>query len=1136
MTTLNCSGAFAPGVTLCRLMVVDSGGCGGIPGQSGGIRRKRDSRGSPDTGLTTALPPRVRGADIPHRPESFAAPLVQNPARRDVPNSSHAGNKQDRFGAGCAPARELTMLGMNILRAPAWAARLLAVVLMMALAACGGGGGGGGSDAGANGTPPPVPLGVTISGVAPAATVTGGSIKFTSAATGGTAPYTYQWAFGDGVTLGGAAAGAVVDHAFASASRYSVLLTVTDAAGKRAEASTFVVVESPDGLSVQAANAGVYSVGQPVTVWASSLSLTPVQFDWDFGDGRTAQGANPQLAYAAKGQYTISVVATYDNGIKRRASTTVNVSTDAPTLSISAPALVYLQNGAPVTVSPALEAGESVSLEVDGQAFASISPTYNYVSFKKTGTYEVKATRRNTTGATAVATFSVTVQEPTVPSGLTLSVSQTSVKPGEASASVYLSGNVTGDNTNPSNVVFDYRWDFGDGSPASTTYGGVIHTFPATGTYTVTLTVKNQYGLTSSATGTISVGPRQVLKQLAGESVSETRVDGPALQARFRSPNRLAFDAAGNLFIGDAGNSAVRKLTPQGVVSTVKLRYDNCGVWGDDTSAYLAPYDNGALDLFMTCGGLQRVSADGTLLNPTNWTTTPVGVDLAIGGVARAADGALAFAGSSVIRRLETDGTVTYLAGVLNAYAGNGADGQGIAATFNGTYSIGYDAAGALYVAESNRIRKVSANGTVTTVAGRVYNGLPYQTTDGQGAAADFTWIRDIAVAADGTVLVLQDDGKIRKITPAGLVSTLPVLSAGRLRAIAVAPDGTVVVADAYQNVIQRINADFSLTTIAGTPPAFARIDGAANAAAFWGTSGIAQGPSGAIYVADGMNHALRKISPSGQVTTLAVFSSNSVQIYGTTPYLRSIPRLGGVAVDDQENVYVADSFMNVIRKVAPDGTQSVLAGEEGTMGYANGPAAQARFYSPLGVAVDAARNVYVADFNHAIRKITPAGVVSTIAGIGGYPNFQDGTGNGAYFNFPSHLTAAPDGTVYVSDYGNARIRKITPAGVVTTIAGRANGSYCDVDGPLGANCAWAPMGLALDPVSGELYIAANYGVLRLRTDGWLEKVLASDNSRRTMPGWLPANLNTVEGVAVLSNGQLAMTSGNAVMVTAFQP
>lgn len=1027
------------------------------------------------------------------------------------------------------------MLGMNILRAPAWAARLLAVVLMMALAACGGGGGGGGSDAGANGTPPPVPLGVTISGVAPAATVTGGSIKFTSAATGGTAPYTYQWAFGDGVTLGGAAAGAVVDHAFASASRYSVLLTVTDAAGKRAEASTFVVVESPDGLSVQAANAGVYSVGQPVTVWASSFPLTPVQFDWDFGDGRTAQGANPQPAYDAKGQYTISVVATYENGIKRRASTTVNVSTDAPTLSVSAPTLVYLDNGVPLNVAPALAAGENVSLEVDGQVFSSVSDTYNNVWFKKTGTYEVKATRRNATGATAVATFSVTVQEPTAVSGLTLSVSQSQVKPGEASSSVTLSGGVSGDITNPSNSVQEYRWDFGDGSPVATNYSSVTHVFPAVGTYTVTLTVKNRYGLLSTATGTISVGPRQVLKQLAGESVSETRVDGPALQAQFKSPNRLAFDAAGNLFIGDAGNSAVRKLTPQGVVSTIKLRYDSCGYWGDDTNAYLAPHDNGAIDLLIACGGLQRFAADGTLLNPTpTWSTTPAGADMSVSGMARAPNGALAFAGSNVIRRLETDGTVTYLAGVLNA-SGN-ADGQGIAANFNGAYSIGYDAAGSLYVAESNRIRKVSANGTVTTVAGRVYNGLPNQTTDGQGAAADFTWIRDIAVSADGTVHVLQDDGKIRKITPTGSVSTLPVMSNGSLRAIAVAPDGTVVVADGYRNIIQRVNADFSLTTLAGKPPAFARIDGAANAAAFWGTSGIAQGPSGAIYVADGMNHALRKISSSGQVTTLAVFSSNSVQVYGTTPYLRSIPRLGGVAVDDQENVYVADAFMNVIRKVAPDGTQSVLAGEEGTMGYANGPAAQARFYSPLGVAVDAARNVYVADFNHAIRKITPAGVVSTIAGIGGYPNFQDGTGNGAYFNFPSHLTAAPDGTVYVSDYGNARIRKITPAGAVTTIAGRANGYYCDVDGPLGANCAWAPMGLALDPVSGELYIAAFNGVLRLRTDGWLEKVLASDNSRRTMPGWLPANLNTVEGVAVLSNGQLAMTGGNAVMVTAFQP
>ena len=1023
------------------------------------------------------------------------------------------------------------MVRMNGVRASTWVARLAMLALVALLTACGGGGGGGGADAG---TPPPPPLGVTISGVSPAATLAGGSIKFTSAPTGGQPPYRYDWAFGDGGTLSGANAGAVADHVYASASpRYSILLTVTDAAGKTAQASTSVTVEDASGLNVVTTNGGVFSVGQQVALWPSSYPLTPVRYDWDLGDGRTAQGQDPKAVYTVKGQYTVALVATYENGIQRRASTTINVAVDAPTLSVSTPTTIYLDYATPVTVSPALETGDNVTLEVDGQPFAWFGSGISQAWFKKTGSYEVKATRRNSTGATAVATFSVTVKEPTPPSGLTLAVTQSTVKPGEASASVYLFATTGNDGTDPSNAISKFRWEFGDGTPDADNWSSVTHAFPAVGTYTVKVTGTNRYGLSSTATGTISVGPRQVLRQLAGESVTATRTDGPALQARFMAPDRLAFDAAGNLFIGDAGNAAVRKLTPQGTVSTIKLRFDHCGHWGDSVSAQLAPHGAGSLDLFMNCGGLQRFDANGALLASDASAYAPVGSDLRISGMARAPDGALTFSGSHVLRRLETDGTVTYLAGVLDT--SGGADGKGIAATFNGAYSIGYDAAGSLYVAEWYRIRKVGADGTVSTVAGRLENGLMHHATDGQGTAADFTYIRDIAVSADGTVHVLQQDGTIRRVSPAGVVTTLPAAADANLRAIAVAPDGTVVVADGYRHLILRVNADGSTTTLAGVPPAFARIDGAANDATFWGASGVAQGPSGALYVADGMNHALRKIAPDGQVTTLAVFSSNSVQVYGTTPFRRSIPRLGGVAVDDQENVYVADAFMNVIRKVAPDGTQTVLAGQEGSMGYANGTAAQARFYSPLGVAVDAARNVYVADFNHAIRKITPAGNVSTIAGVGGFANFQDGTGSSAYFNFPSHLTAAPDGTVYVSDYGNQRIRKVTPAGEVSTVAGRS-AYLCSAEGPLGTNCVEGPMGLALDPVNGELYIAGYFGVLRLRGDGWLEKVVASDNLRRTQVGTLPANLNTVDGIAVLADRQLVMTSGNAVMATGFQP
>ena len=180
-----------------------------------------------------------------------------------------------------------------------------------------------------------------------------------------------------------------------------------------------------------------------------------------------------------------------------------------------------------------------------------------------------------------------------------------------------------------------------------------------------------------------------------------------------------------------------------------------------------------------------------------------------------------------------------------------------------------------------------------------------------------------------------------------------------------------------------------------------------------------------------------------------------------------------GVAVDAAGNVYVADSSNSLIRKITPAGVVTTLAGTAGTIGFADGPAATAKFWSPSGVAVDTAGNVYVADTNNnRIRKITPAGVVSTLAGSStGASGFTDGTGSAASFNYPNDVALDTAGNLYVADWSNNAIRKITPGGVVSTVAGGGVWAVGSTNGAAASATFNAPRGVAVD-TAGNVYVA----------------------------------------------------------------
>jgi len=209
--------------------------------------------------------------------------------------------------------------------------------------------------------------------------------------------------------------------------------------------------------------------------------------------------------------------------------------------------------------------------------------------------------------------------------------------------------------------------------------------------------------------------------------------------------------------------------------------------------------------------------------------------------------------------------------------------------------------------------------------------------------------------------------------------------------------------------------------------------DGTGTAAKFNQNCGIVSDPAGNIYLADEVNNRIRKITPAGVVTTLA--GTGTAGATNGPALSATFNNPIGICMDAAGNLYVAEYSNNLIRKIATDGTVSTLAGN-GTAGYINGSASSAEFNHPVQVAVDYGGNVYVADYaNSVVRKITPAGTVSTLAGSGtaGYAN---GTGSTAMFNGPQGLVFDRSGNLIVCDKANQVIRSITPSGVVTTIAG----------------------------------------------------------------------------------------------------
>jgi len=987
------------------------------------------------------------------------------------------------------------------------------------LASCGGGGGGKSSDAVSTEIPP---VAATIDSTMPGVQVSGGSVSFFGRGAGGDGSLSFVWDFGDGTTGDGNA----ITHVYSVAGTYHVSLTVADSHGRTATATGSVTITPLQAMaSVEPSEA---DVGQDVTLQGTGFGVGTLAYSWDFGDGTAGLGQKVTHRYSAKGLYRARLTVTDSVGGVGSTTADINVLWDAPSLRfVRAPTSIFADQPVDIEVGPVSET-DTIDWNYQNANFGRAKGKgllKDFVFNGEVGRAEIRAIKTDKAGAQVTASTWVDVMTPPLPA---MALKPSQLLTGRSS-SVDFWIDLTTLQGLPISRPVRYQWDYGDNTGvADEGFDGFWgrHRYSQAGRYTVSVTATDRFNRTMQASATISVTNTQILSVLAGEDVRDF-VDGMGGAARFRSPRRMAFDSEGNLIVEDAGNNALRRIQPDGTVTTIP--------W--------SAFGNSCADSPGTPERLSSVVADGqgsiyvgfgrcvSRMSPPD-TARTIATDF-VNPSALAADrfGNLFILDQGLrIRKIASDGSSSTPIQDGWGYPEGGAfRGKALAVSNDGTLYIGLETA----------VISVTSGGIATVFAG---NPGEYGSADGPGSDARFGSINSMAFDSQGNLLIAQSNS-VRRVSPSGYVSTVGALQFGETAYVAVSKNGEVFVSDEQGGRIYRLATDGSLTLFAGGADAPQFADGEAGVARFFQPEGIVQGPSGSFYVADSGNRAIRKVSMSGVTTTVALFPQHPTRIFGTNPF-SSIPSIGSVAVDADENVYVADTSNNVVRVVRLDGTTEVVAGRVGTSGAMDGVANGSLFNTPFGVAVDAHKNIYVADtFNHTVRKIAPDGNVTTLAGLAGRAGSEDGAGANARFSYPAHLAVDGNGGLYVSDYGNFTIRHVSADGSVTTILGRPGAR----GGPLSAVQASdfyfnvAPTALSFNPTTGELFFVDDEGILKMTVDGWVMLVAGKYGVwpsivwPRIELGDLPASLREPRGVAATLDGQIAITSGNAVLITRFQ-
>ncbi len=647
------------------------------------------------------------------------------------------------------------------------------------------------------------------------------------------------------------------------------------------------------------------------------------------------------------------------------------------------------------------------------------------------------------------------------------------------------------------------------------------------------------------------VTPTGAVTTIAGLSGTSGAVDGTGSAARFNSPQGLVIDAAENLYIADRSNHVIRKISPQGAVTVFAGRFGASGSTnGAATTARFNLPAGLAIDrtgnLYVGDSGnrlIRKITPDGTVSTAAGTAgqsgTTDGAANAAkfgsqLYGVAWDPDGSLYIGDTEnhLVRKISPTGAVSSLGG-LGGTAG-ATDGPTGETRFNQPRGLIPDGNGGLLVADygNSTLRRLlvattqPAPPTLARVLGPRYHSagdeVRLEVNAGGYPAPTLQWQR--SRDAGVTWQNVANDNLHLGATAARLTlgAATPEMSGYQFRCLATNVSGTTQI----QPIVLRV---YTVTTLAGTAGAAGAADGLTGAARFRDPRGLTLDSAGNLYVADRGNHIIRRISPAGQVTTIAGLAGTSGSANGPAQTARfNLPNSVAVARDGA--LFVTDAS-HTVRRIAPDGTVSLFAGGTNSAGFADGPATAARFNSPAGLALDASGNLWVSDsLNQVMRRISPAGIVSTVAGLprtSGYVTV-DGTGQEARFRSPLGISLAPDDALWVADASNHRVRRVTAAGVTTTLAGTSNWGSNDGNG----SGAWfdTPNAVTVD-LTGEGYVAdTNNNLVRLVTPaGDVTAIAGSDVAAASTDGaGRAARFSGPKGIAITDDGTIYVAdSGN---------
>ncbi len=549
------------------------------------------------------------------------------------------------------------------------------------------------------------------------------------------------------------------------------------------------------------------------------------------------------------------------------------------------------------------------------------------------------------------------------------------------------------------------------------------------------------------------VGTDGIITTIAGNGEASSSGDGgPAARASLGGrPFALALDSVGNLYIGDPDAHRIRKVTPTGLITTV-AGTGQPGFSGDGSAAIFAEL------------------------------SSPIGVGVDANGSLYIADG-----GNFRVRKVTSNGIITTIAG------GGLSSTEGVPATSAAMVPFGLtvDPEGNVYIADIQnfRVRRVGTDGLIRTVAGNGQQGFSGDGGLAIGASISFP----VAAALDDSGILYFTDRatfRLRRVSTTGLITT--VAGNGQYRAyrdgiastdaplrspdgLGVDSSGNLYFAERDRARIRRVSPNGVISTVAGTGDhGFFGDNGQARNAVLSFPRGLTADAAGNLYFSDGFNHRIRKITAAGVISTIAGngipgFSGDNGPGTGAAIILPE-----GVAVDSAGNVYFAVPLGQRIRKVNAAGIISTFAGN-GKKDFAgdNGPASQASLSSPFGVAADARGNVYIADTsNHRVRKVAADGRITTVAGTGraGFSG-DGGPALLADLNSPVSLTADAEGNIFVADQRNERVRKISAAGIITSVAGTGRTGSAGDGGPANSADLNTPNALAVDS-AGNVYLS----------------------------------------------------------------